>query len=172
LSLYGAGQLTGGRFGHKIAAEHMLSRLEVPEIVVKVPRFLPWCYLNDSGGPMMLLTGFLSCAAAMLVHGDSRRITGRVLDPTGAVVVTVQVTATEQDTGVAYKAVSSALGVYAVAFARFLDGRPVSGSASRAASPCCCRALSTVSATGDSCNEAMPSTLGPLHGAGERPPGH
>jgi hypothetical protein len=137
LSLYGAGQLTQGLFGHKISAEHMLSRLEVPEIVVKVYRFLLWRYLklNDPGGPMKLLTGFLSFAAAMLAQGDSGRITGRVLDSTGAVVVTAQVTATEQDTGVAYKAVSSATGAYAVAFARFLDGWPASDSPRRPARP-------------------------------------
>ena len=58
----------------------------------------------------------LSFAAALLAQGDSGRITGRVVDPSGAVVVGAQIAATEQDTGVAYKAVSSAAGVYALAF--------------------------------------------------------
>ena len=59
---------------------------------------------------------FLSLAAVLFAQGDSGRITGRVVDPSGAVVVGAQITATEQDTGVAYKAVSSATGVYAAAF--------------------------------------------------------
>ena len=44
------------------------------------------------------------------------RITGRVTDPGGAVVVGAEVTATDQDAGVAHKAVSNATGIYAVPF--------------------------------------------------------
>jgi hypothetical protein len=54
--------------------------------------------------------------AAASARTQTGRITGKVTDPTGAAIVDAQVTAIDQDTGVPYKAATSATGVYAVSF--------------------------------------------------------
>ena len=60
----------------------------------------------------------LAVLSVGLLFGQSEtgRITGRVTDPGGAVIVVAHVTATEQDTGVSHNTVSSATGIYAVPF--------------------------------------------------------
>lgn len=52
----------------------------------------------------------------LYAQSEAGRITGRVMDPGGAVIVTAEVRATEQDTGVSYTAATSATGVYVVPF--------------------------------------------------------
>jgi len=72
----------------------------------------------DTQGGAMNNSACLLLLAAAAAFGQSQtgRISGRIIDPGGAVVAGAEVVATEQDTGVAYKAASSGTGVYAVPF--------------------------------------------------------
>src|SRR5213593_2656493 len=58
----------------------------------------------------------LSFAAAVFAQSQTGRITGKITDPTGAAVPSAEVIATEQDTGVHIKGISSTTGVYAIPF--------------------------------------------------------
>lgn len=65
---------------------------------------------------MKVLLLVLSIAAAVFAQSQTGRITGKIIDPTGAAVPSAEVIATDQDTGVRTKGISSATGVYAIAF--------------------------------------------------------
>jgi hypothetical protein len=58
----------------------------------------------------------LWAVTGLLAQSQTGRITGRISDPTGAAVAGVEVTATDEATGVATKGSSSATGVYAIPF--------------------------------------------------------
>src|SRR5687767_9467984 len=60
-----------------------------------------------------LIFGF---ASILFAQSQTGRITGRITDPTGAAIPSAEVVATEQDTGVPTRAVSSGTGVYAIPF--------------------------------------------------------
>src|SRR6478672_912671 len=55
-------------------------------------------------------------AAAAFAQSQTGRISGKITDPTGAAVPSAEVVATDQDTGVHTKAISSTTGVYAIPF--------------------------------------------------------
>src|SRR5262249_562365 len=59
---------------------------------------------------------YLPCAAAALAQSQTGRIAGKITDPAGAAVPSAEVIATDQETGVHTKGVSSATGVYAIPF--------------------------------------------------------
>jgi len=67
---------------------------------------------------IMLRTFALAClsTALLLAQGETARITGRVTDPGGAVILDAHIVAVDQDTGVSYRAVSGSTGVYALSF--------------------------------------------------------
>ena len=68
--------------------------------------------------------------AALLAQNQTGRITGSVVDQTGAVLVNAKVTAADQDTGVAYSGVTSSTGMYVIPFlppGRYLVGLSLPG---------------------------------------------
>jgi hypothetical protein len=58
----------------------------------------------------------LSFCGLALCQSQTGRITGRVTDPAGAIVPNAVVVASDEETGVTYRGVSSGAGVYAVPF--------------------------------------------------------
>ncbi|MGH9719293.1 MAG: carboxypeptidase regulatory-like domain-containing protein [Bryobacteraceae bacterium] len=59
---------------------------------------------------------FLPLAISVFAQSQTGRITGKISDPTGAAIPSAEVIASEQDTGVNTRGVSSATGVYAIPF--------------------------------------------------------
>ncbi|MEX2263046.1 MAG: carboxypeptidase regulatory-like domain-containing protein [Bryobacteraceae bacterium] len=65
---------------------------------------------------MTRLVVVFALALSIFAQSQTGRITGKISDPSGAAIPSVEVTATDQDTGVPTKGVSSATGVYAIPF--------------------------------------------------------
>lgn len=65
---------------------------------------------------MKRLPLILAFAGALFAQSQTGRIAGRITDPTGAAIPAAEIVASEQDTGVTSRAVSSGAGVYAVPF--------------------------------------------------------
>jgi hypothetical protein len=63
-----------------------------------------------------LLAALLCAGAALNGQTSQARITGRVLDPGGAVIPNVEVIATSEATGVPTRANSNEVGVYVLPF--------------------------------------------------------
>ncbi len=65
---------------------------------------------------MTRLVVLFALAVSVFAQSQTGRITGNISDPSGAAIPNVEVTATDQDTGVPTKGVSSSTGVYAIPF--------------------------------------------------------